>query len=242
MPKPRTATSEHIVEAALGVLRAQGFASVNARSVATAAGCSVQPIYAQFGDMAHLFSALYARCCRFVDEYIARGLASHAAANPFESLGFSHVRLAREERNLFVFVYLSPYAELGDFADLYQRVLVSQAEDFVEGIEGVGPQQAQTLYLQLVLFTHGIASLIATGAADFSDADIHAQLDAAYDAFVHEIQRKAGVDLARGEDLHGGGAAASIDVGTGSVAGVTQETAGRKPNTDNLNAKAGVQQ
>ena len=53
MPKQKI-TQEMILDAAFTLLRTQGHEAVNARSIATQAGCSVQPIYSCYANMSEL--------------------------------------------------------------------------------------------------------------------------------------------------------------------------------------------
>ena len=45
MPAVRKVSKEQIIDAAVEVLRDDGFSAINARSVAKKLGCSTQPIY-----------------------------------------------------------------------------------------------------------------------------------------------------------------------------------------------------
>ena len=49
MPAVRKASREQIIDAAVAVLRDDGFSAINARSVAKKLGCSTQPIYFSYG-------------------------------------------------------------------------------------------------------------------------------------------------------------------------------------------------
>ena len=52
-------TRKDVLDAALAIVRERGEGALSARTVAERAGCSVQPIYSQFGDMRQLVCALY---------------------------------------------------------------------------------------------------------------------------------------------------------------------------------------
>ena len=51
MPAVRKVSKEQIIDAAVEVLRDDGFSAINARSVAKKLGCSTQPIYFSFKNM-----------------------------------------------------------------------------------------------------------------------------------------------------------------------------------------------
>lgn len=60
MPAVRKVSKEQIIDAAVEVLRDDGFSAINARSVAKKLGCSTQPIYFSFKNMDELKAALIA--------------------------------------------------------------------------------------------------------------------------------------------------------------------------------------
>ena len=60
MPAVRKVSKEQIIDAAVEVLRDDGFSAINARSVAKKLGCSTQPIYFSFKNMDELKAALKA--------------------------------------------------------------------------------------------------------------------------------------------------------------------------------------
>ena len=60
MPAVRKVSKEQIIDAAVEVLHDDGFAAINARSVAKKLGCSTQPIYFSFKNMDELKAALIA--------------------------------------------------------------------------------------------------------------------------------------------------------------------------------------
>ena len=50
----------------------------------------------------------------------------------------------------------------------------------------VSEAAANRLYLHMMLYTHGIASMIATGAADIPDEEIHELVNSAFYAFLDQ--------------------------------------------------------
>ena len=58
MSAVRKVSKEQIIDAAVEVLRDDGFSAINARSVAKKLGCSTQPIYFSFKNMDELKAAL----------------------------------------------------------------------------------------------------------------------------------------------------------------------------------------
>lgn len=70
MPAVRKVSKEQIIDAAVEVLRDDGFSAINARSVAKKLGCSTQPIYFSFKSMEELKSALTERAIELHTQHV----------------------------------------------------------------------------------------------------------------------------------------------------------------------------
>ena len=179
MPQQRFGR-EAVLDAALEIVRERGHDVLSARSVAERAGCSVQPIYSLFGDMDGLMRALYEHARAWVTAYHAEH--ANDGENLFESNGLSHLKLAREESPLFSFLYLSPYMDMHSLEDLYINVSQPGVEECIVQLGHLSPEAAHELYLNMILFTHGLAVLLAAGA-DIPDEELADRIFVAFSAF-----------------------------------------------------------
>ena len=184
MPEQRV-SREQVLDAALAIVREQGEAALSARSVAQRAGCSVQPIYSLFGDMQELVRQLYDHARAWVGAYNREH--RYDGDNAFESNGLSHLRLARTERALFHFLYLSPHMEATGFNEVYESVAIDGVQQCIEELGHLSPETARELYLNMIVFVHGMAAMLATGA-QFSDEELHARMDRAFEGFVAMVR------------------------------------------------------
>ncbi len=180
MPNERF-TEQGVLEAAMDLLRERGYEALTARAVAERAQCSVQPIYRQFGSMDGLMEALYGHARAWVTNYNREHV--EVGGNPFASNGRAHIRLAQEEPQLFMFLYLSPYMQVKGVDDLYELGAQPGVLEAIEGHLGLDGGSARGLYLDLIVYTHGIASLIAEGA-EFPEEDLTRMMDGAFMAFL----------------------------------------------------------
>ena len=79
MPAVRKVSKEQIIDAAVEVLRDDGFSAINARSVAKKLGCSTQPIYFSFKNMDELKAELifiYGKPAKLPEFAVKAGVAS----------------------------------------------------------------------------------------------------------------------------------------------------------------------
>lgn len=179
MPTQRF-NQESVLDAALDLVRERGFDALSARAVAERAGCSVQPIYSLFGDMEGLMQALYEHARAWVRAYNV-GHAGNGE-NLFESNGLAHLRLAREEPQLFTFLYLSPYLGTHSLDELYRSVSQPGVEECIMELGHLSAQAAHELYLNMIVYTHGLAVMLVSGA-DFSQDELTDRVFVAFKAF-----------------------------------------------------------
>ena len=107
----------------------------------------------------------------------------HDGCNAFESNGLAHLRLAREERPLFHFLYLSPHMEATGFKDVYESVAIDGVQACIEELGNLSPEAARELYLDMIVYVHGMAAMLATGA-QLSDEELRERMDRAFRGFV----------------------------------------------------------
>ena len=170
---------ETVLDAALGLLRERGETALSARTVAERAGCSVQAdLRALFGDMARTRGA---HCTSHARAWVAAYNREHVddGRNAFEANGLSHLRLARTERHLFQFLYLSPHMEATSFAEVYESVAIDGVQQCIEELGHLSPAAARALYLHMIVYTHGMAAMLVAGA-QFSDEELGERLNEAF--------------------------------------------------------------
>lgn len=184
MPKQRI-TKENILEAAFQLVRSKGFESVNARNVAKEAACSVQPIYSCYQNMEQLMEDLFEYSRQYQLQYVRERLVED---NYFESTGRSHISFAKEEPNLFKFLFLSKYIKCITVEDIYKQYGLEEVTSSIEDCLGIGEDQARQLYLDMMIYTHGIASMIASGAMELSDEEVHENSSRVVCAFLAQLK------------------------------------------------------
>ena len=107
MPAVRKVSKEQIIDAAVEVLRDDGFSAINARSVAKKLGCSTQPIYFSFKNMDELKAALTQRAIELHTQRVLDSLCAHEGSDSrYSSYGMGFVKFAAEEKQLFRWLYL----------------------------------------------------------------------------------------------------------------------------------------
>lgn len=186
MPKQRI-TRQQILEAAFRLVRREGYQAVNARNVADETGCSVQPIYSCYGNMELLMSELFEYCCDYQLSYVRERLDPD---HYFDSAGRSHIAFAYEERKLFAFVFQSPYIRGKNLGDIYHRYRLEEVTDSIEQSLDLDSKAAERLYMDMMIYTHGIATLIAAEAIETDEETLRKNVDRAYYAFLAKAKEE----------------------------------------------------
>ena len=191
MPPRVRVTEEAILDAAMEITRSKGIAGVNARDVAKALGCSVQPVFRTFQSMEKLKEALYRRAESTFDSRMLSGMENHPI--PFLGMGLAYIAFAKTEQNLFKFLFMSDGFRGKSVLDMVSGEENRETFELIAGMTGLGIKSAEQLFLGIWLITHGIAALMATNSCDFSDEQISGLLMDAFSGMKLQLIKKGNV-------------------------------------------------
>ncbi len=169
MPAVRKVSKEQIIDAAVDVLRDDGFSAINARSVAKKLGCSTQPIYFSFRNMEELKAALTERAIQMHTQRVRDSLRIHEGNDSrYSSYGMGFVKFAAEEKQLFRWLYLEG-EQLGPYQNdvLTPEVISVITEEF-----GYEEDVARRFHQDMVYFTYGLAILANTDHLHLTEAEL----------------------------------------------------------------------
>ena len=180
MPKQRI-TKEMILDIAFKFARKKGFDKVVLKNIADEIGCSVQPIYSYYKNMDDLRGFVYQEAMKFYQSFIYSRVDGD---NLLESMGKANVLFAKEETNLFNLLFLNKINGLNSFSDIYEWMGDKNAAQQVMERYSLSEGCAKEVYIMLITFTHGMATMIAMGAANIPDSEIAEYLQKAYRSFI----------------------------------------------------------
>ena len=172
-PKPRI-TRDMITQAAIAVIRQNGFESINARTVSQQLHCSTQPVMYHFATIDSLKRAAYAVADQMHSEYL---MTIAEAQDPVLGIGLNYIRFAVEEPQLFRFLFQSGYTgknsllEMIDSAELLPVLTVMQQE------AGLSAEKTKQIFLTVAMFAHGYASIIANNGLEYDENLIAGHLE-----------------------------------------------------------------
>ena len=181
MPKQRI-NREMVVDAAFSVARREGAAQVLVKRIAEELHCSVQPIYSYLSNMDELRSAVAEKAADHMRAYMAQHINP---ADPFRSTGYAYVRYAREEPHLFQMFVQRRREYVHTLDDLYGREADVRVPRQIAQSLNISFEKAKELHLNMLIFTTGVGSILATGAEDLPEEEMLQRLENAHRAFLH---------------------------------------------------------
>jgi AcrR family transcriptional regulator len=184
-------TSEAIVQAAFALTRERGWAAVSARSIAKKLGSSTMPIYSTMKSMEEIERLVRARAESVLSDCQRRPYTD----NPVQNLAIGYVAFARDEKNLFRFLYVDRPVAATLENDREGAGQASEAQASAEVAahlpEGLRMSLQDQRVLKSWIFTHGLASLVGNGVLDLPDEKIRdLLLEAGGAFFLYENQIK----------------------------------------------------
>ena len=157
MPPKVKITKENIIETVISLVRESGAEAINARAIASALGCSTQPIFSNFESMEDLqnevLMSAYNRYLGFLKKEAESGKYPR-----YKSFGMAYIRFAEEERELFKLLFMrdrngEAFIPTADFESSVEMIM---------NANGISREKAELLHLEMWVCVHGIATMMAT--------------------------------------------------------------------------------
>ncbi|MCM1120688.1 MAG: TetR/AcrR family transcriptional regulator [bacterium] len=189
MPPKAKFTREEMIDAALVIVRNEGFAALTARALGAKLGSSARPIFTVFQSMEEVQQAVVDRAKALYRQYIQRGLSDTPA---FKGVGTQYILFAVNEPKLFQLLFMKEHDDVPELSAVlpiidenYEAILSS-----VKGGYGLPRETAEKLYRHLWIYTHGIAALCATKMCRFTGEEISAMMTEVFIGLLKTLQAK----------------------------------------------------
>jgi AcrR family transcriptional regulator len=185
MPPKKKFSREQIADAAFEIVRRNGWSGLSTRSIAAELESSTMPIYSYLTSMEAIEEEIRERVLDLLLEHQARKYTD----NPFLNLAVGYIVFARQEANLFRFLFLErPKRFDGKEADRL-RLKISRIPHAAESIAlyfgGISDEELDDVSMKSWIFTHGLAMAVSKGLLGPIDDDAIARLlSEAGEAFV----------------------------------------------------------
>lgn len=171
VPPKAKFTKQKIIDAAMQIVRREGFSALTARALGTELGSSARPIFTIFQNMEEVQQSVVVAAKELYAEYVERGLSEEL---PFKGVGTQYILFSIEEPKLFQLLFMEEQEQVPDLSGVlplidenYDKILRSIEKGY--GLRGAS---AEKLYQHLWIYTHGIATLCATRMCCFTENEI----------------------------------------------------------------------
>lgn len=188
MPPKAKFTREEIIEKAIQIARTEGMDKITARELGKQLNSSSRPIFTVFESMDEVKQEVICYAKELYKQYVAQGLKADLA---FKGVGIAYITFAIEEPKLFQLLFMTPQIVeknvtqiLPQIDESYNAILQSVQEPY-----GLDRQMAERLYQHLWTYTHGIATMCATGICNYSMEQISTRTTEIFRSLLTMIKR-----------------------------------------------------
>lgn len=169
-----------LVDAGVKLVLEDGIAALNIRSLAARLGCSIQPIFRNFGSMdtlkAEILRGLNAVYQDFIAQYVDK-------SDYLFTISLAHVALAREQRNLFAVMFLTGAYGTRTVEQIIQSSWNRETIECTADQYGLSLAQAEVVYRDVRFYTFGIAQSVYAGTVTLEADEAEALLRGAITRF-----------------------------------------------------------
>ena len=190
MPPTQKFNKEDILKAAFRLVQEQGFEKLNARNIAKILNSSTRPIYSYYKNMADLKADLFIMVSNYNGSFFDRlKIDKDLLAN----IGMIYIDFAIEEPNLFRMMFMTNSVsgvKLINFFSYIGDNCNKNLEKALSGAYDMKSEKTKNMLIDLWIYSHGIASMLATNQLPTPRNEIEAMLKNMCNLLSKQAKRK----------------------------------------------------
>lgn len=158
MPPKSKFTRKEIINAAIALTREEGFSAVTARGLAARLGSSAKPVFRLFKNMEEVQAEVLAAAGAIFGEYMKETM-DRSEYPPYKAAGMAYICFAKNERELFKLLFMRNRSnekieeDKGEIKPMLEIIMKNA---------GLSEEEAYWFHLEMWLYVHGMATMIAT--------------------------------------------------------------------------------
>lgn len=188
MPPKFRYTREEMIAAALELVRQGGKDALTARALGAKLGCSAKPIFGLFRNMEELEGEVIAAADAYYQKYLVQKM-QEGQYPPYKASGMAYIRFAKGERELFRLLFMRDRSGeiIGENLEEIRPLL-----DLIRKNTGLSEREAYLFHLEMWIYVHGIATMLATSYLEWDAEFISNTLTDSYQGLRHRfcVERK----------------------------------------------------
>lgn len=182
LPKNISISKDNILNTALEIVREKGIDAVSNREIAKKLNCSIRPIYYQFKNSEELMRELNKVMIKFFYDFLTNNMNDEMPK--YKQTGINYIKFAKEEKNIFKVLFMSKTnLSINEFIDAADGNF-NEVEKYINMSTSLVGNDLKSFHVKMWLFTHGIATLIASSAVNLSDEEISNLLSSEFKALM----------------------------------------------------------
>ena len=175
MPPKCRFTREEIIQAALDLTAEKGVGALTARGLAQRLGSSAKPIFGLFANMEEVQQEVVKAANLRYQEYLRQDMSA-GRYPPYKASGMAYIRFVREQKELFKLLFMRDRTHEEKAAGDELEALLG----LIQKNMGLSRDDAYRFHLEMWIYVHGIATMIATAYLEWDMDFISAALTDAY--------------------------------------------------------------
>lgn len=175
MPPKCRFTREEIIQAALDLTAEKDVGALTARGLAQRLGSSAKPIFGLFANMEEVQQEVVKAANLRYQEYLRQDMSA-GRYPPYKASGMAYIRFAREQKELFKLLFMRDRTHEEKAAGDELEALLG----LIQKNMGLSRDDAYRFHLEMWIYVHGIATMIATAYLEWDMDFISAALTDAY--------------------------------------------------------------
>ena len=182
LPKKISISKDNILNTALEIVRENGIEFVSNREIAKRLNCSIRPIYYQFENSEELMEELKKLMIKYFYDFLTNNMNDEMPK--YKQTGINYIKFAKEEKNLFKVLFMSKTnLSIGEFIDAADGNF-NEVEKYINMSTSLVGKDLKSFHVKMWLFTHGIATLLASDAIVLGDKQISELLSSEFKALM----------------------------------------------------------
>lgn len=181
MPPKTKFSKEEIIAAAVNIVRSDGPEALTARALGARLGTSSSPVFTIFENMDEVQQEVLKSANMLYQSYLKEDMKSRKYP-PYKSSGMAYIRFAKEEKELFKLLFMRDRS--GEKAEKSNEEIKPLIE-LIQRNTGLSEEKAYLFHLQMWIYVHGVATMIATAYLEWNMEFVSQALTDAYCGLKH---------------------------------------------------------